>query len=222
MDKCPFHKLKEGLEELPRRLRKLPIDKRGYPVPFFVAWVNGEPEFRAMDSVKWAHCVKFNRCWTCGDKLGKYKTFVVGPMCALNLTTAEPPSHLDCARWSARNCPFLSVSKMQRREDEYTTSLEKNVAGHMIKRNPGVALLYTTTSYKIFRDEKGRPLIEMGLVEKYEWWAEGKLAKREQVEESIRTGVPLLRELAELDGPDAIADLELRQTKLMEIVSQLQ
>jgi hypothetical protein len=36
-------------------------------------------------------------------------SFVVGPMCGINRNSAEPPSHKECAQWSARNCPFLSV-----------------------------------------------------------------------------------------------------------------
>jgi hypothetical protein len=44
--------LKPTLESLPVRLQGLPIDERGYPVPWFVAWENGKPEFRAMDPLK--------------------------------------------------------------------------------------------------------------------------------------------------------------------------
>ena len=57
------------------------------------------------------------RCWVCGDPLGVHLTFPIGPMCALNRTISEPPSHHECASWSARNCPFLSRPHMVRRED---------------------------------------------------------------------------------------------------------
>ena len=42
-------KLRAELEALPARLHFLPVDERGYPVPWFVAWRDGKPEFRAME-----------------------------------------------------------------------------------------------------------------------------------------------------------------------------
>src|SRR5262245_60746512 len=105
---------------LPDRMRSLPIDERGYPVPWFVAYVDGKPEFRAMDRDKWREAVRMHLCWVCGQKLGSYVVFVLGPMCGITRTTSEPPCHIDCARWSAKNCPFLARPKMVRREDAFT------------------------------------------------------------------------------------------------------
>lgn len=34
--------MRPELPELPRQMRDLKMDKRGYPVPWFVDWVNGE------------------------------------------------------------------------------------------------------------------------------------------------------------------------------------
>ena len=81
-------------EDLPLRLRKLPLDPRGYPVPWFVAWVNGEPEFRAADGRKFAQAVQHKLCWVCGEPLGKWLAFPIGPMCAITRTTAEPPTNV--------------------------------------------------------------------------------------------------------------------------------
>jgi hypothetical protein len=39
-------RLRPELTELPLRMRGLPLDERGYPVPWFVAWIDGKPEFR--------------------------------------------------------------------------------------------------------------------------------------------------------------------------------
>ena len=36
----------KDLPPLPRRFLGLPIDDRGYPVPWFVHWVDGKPDFR--------------------------------------------------------------------------------------------------------------------------------------------------------------------------------
>lgn len=185
---------------MPFRLRKLPLDERGYPVPWFVAWQDGKPEFRAMDARKWKLAVTENRCWVCGELLGRWKTFVIGPMCGLNRTTAEPPCHTDCARWSATNCPFLTRPHMVRREDETFNAAAhaENGAGVPILRNPGVTLLWTTQSYEIFNDGNGRPLIQVGdPVGGVEWFAEGRPATRAEVLHSIETGLPLLREVCD-------------------------
>jgi len=99
-------------------MRSLPLDERGYPVPWFVAWVDGKPEFRASSREKFRDAVKKRLCWVCGEQLGVYMVFVAGCMCGINRTTSEPPCHLECGQWSAINCPFLSNPQMVRREDD--------------------------------------------------------------------------------------------------------
>jgi hypothetical protein len=178
-------------------MQDLPVD-RGYPVPWFVEWIRspeGEnlPEFRAMSMVKWKLAVTQKLCWVCGKRLGAHIAFVVGPMCGINRISAEPPSHLECAEWSARNCPFLSRPHMERRDTGDLDIAEP--AGHMIKRNPGVTLVWVTRDYEVFKEGKG-VLIEMGNLEALSFWAEGKPATRAQIEASITTGLPSLLEKA--------------------------
>ena len=187
-----------NLSTLPNRMRGLPIDKRGYPVPWFVQWVDGLPEFRAMDQQKFIRAFRQKLCWVCGEKLGVNVCFVAGPMCGINRTSSEPPSHLECARWSALNCPFLSNPRMVRREDEVinNASARENVAGFAITRNPGVAMLWITRQFEVFKDHKGAPLIQMGEPESVEWYANGRAATREEVQASIDSGLPNLEAVA--------------------------
>jgi hypothetical protein len=185
---------------LPNQMSALPIH-RGYPVPWFVDWLpNGEPEFRAMDPAKWKRAVDRTdpRCWVCGGpfktRLGFLQTFAfaIGPMCAINRVSSEPPSHIECAEWSARNCPFLSRPHAKRRESGDLGSFE-NVPGVAITRNPGVSLIWKCTRYSIFNDGKGKPLIEVGqLTQPPTWWAEGRPATRAEILASIESGLPLL------------------------------
>jgi len=190
-------KLRPELKDLPARMACLPVDPRGYPIPAFVETLpDGTRDFRVMSGEHWRRCVKERRCWVCGMRLGANLAFVIGPMCAVNRTTSEPPCHRECAEWSAKNCPFLARPHMIRREDEFTDSFMENSAGCPIRRNPGVALVWITRSYEIWRDDKGRPLIEIGDPVAVTWWAEGRPATRAEVEESIRTGMPLLEEMA--------------------------
>ena len=96
---------------LPDRIKRLPIDEEGFPVPYFVPYVNGRPEFRGFDGEKLGICVRQKRCWLCGEPLGKFMVFVIGPMCAVNRTSAEPPSHRDCPQFAVRACPVPDAAE---------------------------------------------------------------------------------------------------------------
>jgi hypothetical protein len=192
---CPVHHaVRRDLPPLTGRIAALPVDDRGYPVPFFVSWIDGKPEFRVADSSKFIACVLDQLCWVCGQKLGTFKTFLIGPMCAINRTSAEPPSHRECAEWSVRGCPFLTKPQMVRREDELTRANENNVAGEMIKRNPGVSLVWVTKRFTYFRDHRGGILLKIGEPESVSWWREGRTALRAEILESIESGLPFLLE----------------------------
>src|SRR5262245_28183410 len=171
--------LRPELEPVPPRMRGLPLDHRGYPVPWFVPWVDGVAEFRAMDAQKLLAALREKRCWICGDRLGKFLTFALGPMCTITRTTAEPPSHHDCAGYAARNCPFLTRPRMVRREDAFTEGL--SAAGIMIARNPGVVALWTTHGFERFTDAQRKPLFTVGEPVRVEWFCEGRTATREEV-----------------------------------------
>jgi hypothetical protein len=176
----------------------LPVDpERGYPVPWFVLWIDGKPEFRVMDTTKWKRAVKERLCWVCGRALGSYLAFVLGPMCGITRTTSEPPCHLDCARWSARNCPFLTKPQMTRREDEAFLALDPHPTGGLaIKRNPGVVLIWITQTYQLFKPVDGGVLITVGPPIEVEWWAQGRPASWCAVNDSVMSGLPLLEEEA--------------------------
>src|SRR4051794_7295681 len=102
-----------------------------------------------MDAEKLALAHNQKRCWVCGEPLGAFKTFVIGPMCAINRTSAEPPSHRECAEFSARTCPFLTKPRMRRNEKALPE--ERTCLGFMIERNPGVTLLWITKKYTPFK-----------------------------------------------------------------------
>jgi hypothetical protein len=201
------NEVRPDLEPLPDRLKHLPIDDRGFPIPWFVAWIDGKPEFRAMDGDKWRKAVRDRLCWVCGGPMGVNVAFVAGPMCGINRISSEPPSHLECARWSARNCPFLANPNQVRREDEWSRDMEdrETISGCHLKRNPGVAMVWVTRTFDVMRvplSSPGNPgkLVVMGEPSNVEWWAEGKPATREQVIESIESGYPALAATAQRPG----------------------
>lgn len=186
---------------MPDRIKALPVDERGYPVPWFVDWLDGKPEFRAMDFRKWQQAVRDRLCWVCGQPLGRNMVFVAGCMCGVNRTSAEPPNHYDCALWSAINCPFLSNPAMVRREDSEINNqaLRDSAPGFAIARNPGVAMLWITRQYEVFPDGRGGSLIGMGEPDRVEWYREGRAATRAEVLASIESGLPNLEAIAKLE-----------------------
>jgi hypothetical protein len=200
--------VKPEMPEPPRFMRDLPVDpKRGYLVPWFVKWIDGQPEFRVMDRDKFWLAVKEKRCWVCGKSLYAEHVFTIGPMCAINRISSEPPSHRECAQYSARVCPFLSKPQMTRRPIE--TDEQIHVAGIMIERNPGVTLLYYTKRYRILKVNDG-VLFQLGRAFKVEWFREGREATRAEVMESMRTGLPALEKACDLDLDPAVAKEELK------------
>jgi hypothetical protein len=185
----------------PPRVAQLPLDDRGYPVPWFVARIDGKPEFRAAQAEKFVTAVRQKRCWVCGDRtFPGDEAFLIGPMCVVNRTTAEPPSHVECAEYSARACPFLVKPHMTRREG----GMPKETgcpAGVAIMRNPGASVVWVTSDYKIVRDPLGGKghLFQLGDPTAWSWWREGRTATRAEVLESIDSGLPLLADMIPAD-----------------------
>jgi hypothetical protein len=191
---------------MPPRMRKLSVDDRGYPVPSFVEWINGKPDFRVVKGGYLTKCVRSDLCWLCGEKLGRWLAFVIGPMCAINRTTAEPPSHRDCAQFAVKACPFLTQPNRKRNPHDLPEEGRKP-AGLMITRNPGVSLIWVTTRYQLFQATGGF-LFRLGDPTSLEWYAHGRAATRDEIMHSIEGGLPTLRMVAKREGHGAIADLD--------------
>ena len=198
--------LREGLPPLPPKMRDLPVDERGYPVPFFVAWIDGKPDHRIADPEKMAVCIEQNRSWLCGRHLSAFKAFCIGPMCAITRTIGEPPSHKECATYAATACPFLTRPHAKRRN----AGMPDNVcdaAGNPIKRNPGAVCVWVTKRHRPFQVGNGL-LFDIGPPESLQWFAEGRPATRAEVDESIATGLPLL--IADAQKGGEMAELNRR------------
>jgi hypothetical protein len=203
--------LRKGLPDVPLRMRALPLDKRGYPVPYFVTYINGEPDFRIADQQKLALCVKLRKCWVCGNPLGTWETFVVGPMCSISRTTAEPPTHYECALFSVKACPFLILPK-SRRNDANLPDGHVAPPGAFLTHNPGItAILSSTERFKLLQTPAGQRdyLFRMPIPERIEWWCSGRVATPAEITNAMRASLRTLRAISlEHDGPDAQAELE--------------
>lgn len=209
--------------DAPPAILKLRTDHRGFPVPWFVEWIDDAPDFRIIGHGKWGKAHRQHRCWVCGQKLGRMNAFVIGPMCAVNRVSSEPPSHPVCADFAARCCPFLANPRMRRNENGMAELGAKSVGGEAIKRNPGVALVWWTLNYKVFDDGQGGLLIRIGEPMRTSWYAHGREATRAEILASIESGLPLLRDLAERQdreepGAEAVAMLERMTATALQLV----
>lgn len=194
------------LFDLPDAMASLPRDHRGYPIPAFVYFdEQGKEDFRIIKRGWREECHTKHKCWLCGGYLGSRKWFVLGPMCSVTRTTMEPPCHRLCAEFAVKNCPFLTKPLAKR--GDLSDVPDKFVSGIMIDRNPGVTMIWETLSYKPFRDGMGGWLIEVGDPKKVTAWREGRHATRDELLESVRTGLPFLEEAAAKQGASAVHEL---------------
>jgi hypothetical protein len=185
------------MREMPSRIAALPRDQRGYPVPWFVCVVDGVPDFRVVDGRKVVRAVSERRCFICGDVLGRHLAFVIGPMCAVNRVSSEPPSHRDCAVFAAQTCPFLANPEAPRRSTHMPEEATEP-AGIPILRNPGVTLVWGTRSYEVERVDPGQGkgiIFRVGEPEECLWFTEGRAATRTEVMTALESGYPRLYEL---------------------------
>lgn len=202
--------MRELPDGMPMTMARLRLNQAGYPVPWFVEWQGGVPDFRIVRAGAVHTAVQRNLCWICGVGMGKRQTFVLGPMCGVNRTASEPPAHPTCASWAAKACPFLATPSMRRRPID--PGRGEPPPGEMLLRNPGVALLWTTNrgSWGQFQATKGQPgvLFHIGEPARVEWLREGQPASREEVQAAIDSGLPRLAEVARQQdgGPEALAE----------------
>jgi hypothetical protein len=216
------------LPEMPFRIRRLPRDERGYPVPRFVQWfVDGEnsrsrrrgasPDFRYADQEFRWRAFHNGHCWVCGDPLGVHKVYAIGPMCVVNRITSEPAGHRECMEWSVQACPFL-IHPRQKRDRKDLDERARSPGGIMIDRNPGCVCLYETALAKAFNDGTGDWLIKLDTPSRVDWWAGGRKATRAEILDSIDSGFPILFDLAKREGTKAVEELNRMRVAAMTLL----
>lgn len=148
--------------------------------PWFVAIVNGKPDFRIADKDKLRRALEEKLCWICGEHLD-VGVFVTMPSCAVLRLVPEPPSHRECALEAIKTCPYLLGR--ERRSDG-------SLNMHDMK-NPGASMLWTTKHWKA---ERG--LIWIGEPLKVEWFCQGREATRREVKDAIESRIAFLETFA--------------------------
>jgi ferredoxin len=193
---------------LPEKMARRPVDHRGYPVPWFVAWINGKPDFRIMDPAKWQLGMDKRRCWVCGGGLGKFGTFVAGLMCIVTHTSAEPPSHIECAKFAVKGCPFLTIPTAQYRDAKLPAEVRANEGA--IFTNPEVSALWTTDQWRAeygLGDDGQTRLVKFGEPRTVSYWTQGRPATDAEVTATFWRRLPILQQQAEREGASAMRQL---------------
>lgn len=192
---------------LPPRIARLPRDRHARPVPWFVAVIDGVPDFRIVAQGKVGEAVSFGKCFVCGEALGRWRAFPVGPLCTINRTAPEPPTHKDCAIYAAQNCPFLTRPAMRRREAGLPAglSLATHAPGASLGHNPGATAIWITERADPFPDGKGGLLFRMGPPSEVLWFAEGRAATRAEALAALAEERETLRALVEASGTADVA-----------------
>ena len=162
---------------VPPQLRHLPLNSRGYPVPWFAV----HPErVTVLDPAKRRRAITERLCWICGRPLGhRLLCFVLGPAQAVTRVVQEPPSHPGCAWFAAKTCPFMLTA-------DYRPS-DIDPAEHRL-HNPGCFVVWRTDAYAV--DGEGRVLI--GPPETVTWFHQGRAATRTEVLDALEVYRPHL------------------------------
>jgi hypothetical protein len=171
---APMRKVNRLIAPTPRRMRGLPRNERGVPIPWFAGRdAEGHLRVTLLDLAKWDDAVKNRRCWMCGAPLGRYYTFVLGPVQAITRTVTEPPSHRGYAEYAVRVCPFLSNPARGRFDSVASPT------GALV--NPGVFALWQTLSFEL--GDRRRTLV-VGDPVRVAWRTRGRPATDAEVEAS--------------------------------------
>lgn len=170
---------------IPDRMRDLPRDRRGYPIPVNVLVdKEGQPHFTINDHIVRRRLLKEQLCGICGKKLLRGRWSVGGPASALVADGVyfDPPLHYECASYALQVCPYLAMPSYSKRIDTRTLDPRK-LNGHLaafidptqLDNRPPVfvAVMHVGETYSY--DERG----EVKYIKpkrphrRYEFWKDG-------------------------------------------------
>lgn len=190
---------------MPHRIYNLPVHQEfKVPTPWFAAETSpGKWDLRVVDPKKIFAAIGGNRCWVCGKPIDNCEyTFTIGPMCAINKVTTEPPAHYECAEWSTRACPALNHTQSQRRKKSLPN--HKQPAGIGFEGLPQVSVLWQTTYYDVENLSDGIILKIGEPTAPLIWRQGGKNVSRDVAAEALQAGFQQLFPLAQAEGKEAV------------------
>jgi hypothetical protein len=173
---------------IPDRMRDLPRDARGFPIPFIVMRDrDGRPHFTINDEARRRFVLENDRCAICNFPLNRGRWYVGGPACAFHKRGAylDPPMHRECAHYALQVCPYLAAPRYAKLIDGRTLDPAKAPSLVLLDSNvdnsrPALFVAVMAIGHKIVMPEgytrPRRPL------RRIEFWQHGRQISREQAE----------------------------------------
>ena len=160
---------------IPKRMRRLPRDARGYPVPFVVFRdADGKAHFTINDIERVSLCLAQLLCAICGERLiaGQY-WFVGGPLSALHERGAynDTPMHRECAHYALKVCPYLALRSYSGRVEGRTLTKPTPILEQtMMPERPDVFVCLKAGKFTVGADRTVRPARPY---KRIEYWRDG-------------------------------------------------
>lgn len=134
------------MSPIPSFLSHLKTD-RGYPIPYFAAFVDGRVDFRMMDAKRQRVCMAYRKCAVCSKPLDEIAYLITGPLGLSNRVSSDTWMHKACAEFSLSACPHLAYLKHERREGDMPSSTFESPG--MDANKPKEIYLVKTDKYRI-------------------------------------------------------------------------
>ncbi|QIG76147.1 putative clamp loader subunit DNA polymerase accessory protein [Rhizobium phage RHph_I4] len=112
---------------IPDRMKHLPLDRRGYPIPANVFRdKNGDPHFTINDETTRQRLIARDACPICGNGLLRGRWFVGGPGSAFHDhgNYIDTAMHYECLEYALKVCPYLAAPSYAKRIDDKTLKPE--------------------------------------------------------------------------------------------------
>lgn len=185
--------------KIPERMSSLPLDERGYPIPFIVFRDdNNKPHFTINDEYKRLSIIKQDRCPICGEKLLRGRWFVGGPLSAFHPEGLYLDSgmHHECMNYAMQVCPYLAAPKYLKRISDKTVKTEDISQSRLfidptvIDARPDVFVAIMTTGQKLIgkgslslKIRPKKPCVDI------QYWKYGKQIDKKTAKELIKNYV---------------------------------
>jgi len=182
---------------IPKKMRGLGKDARGYPIPFVVLLdTDGAPHFAINDDRRIARCIGERRCAICGSRLPRLLWFVGGPASAFHVDGCyrDTAMHHECMRYALQVCPYLAAPKYLGRIDAAGLDPAKLPKGcpalfldpTLIPERPPLFVAVASIGQKLIRrDEGGFYLQPLRPYTAVEFWRHGKLLSEPEAQEAM-------------------------------------
>lgn len=125
---------------IPDRMKALPRDKRGYPIPANVYRdAKGDPHFTVNDELIRQKFIAEDKCPICAQTLLRGRWFMGGPRSAFHSQGwyNDTAMHYECVEYALKVCPYLAAPRYSGRIDALTVpEEERNVITFDVTQDP--------------------------------------------------------------------------------------